>query len=110
VSGSFYSAVYISLFLIGITSIALFVISAICVIRNILDKDSLFVNLVAPVIVFFPQLLSDRGKRCRKRLFLFGFLALTAAGTAFYLETEYGKPPYMNKTEYYNGNTKPKTG
>lgn len=90
-----YSAVYILNFLIAFFSMLITIFKFICLLNEILPERKSVANFVAPFILFYPNMFTDKGNKCRLHFFIFLSISIVCIGIAIGLEELFGKPPYM---------------
>lgn len=64
-----YSAIYIFNLVIGMACILIAIFKIWCVINEILPERKHVANFVVPFILFYPNMFTDKGNKCRLRFF-----------------------------------------
>lgn len=92
-----YSAIYIFNFIIAFVSMAIAIFKFMCLLNEILPERKFVANFVAPFILFYPNMFTDKGNKCRLRFFIYFSISIACVAIAIGLEDLYGKPPYMKE-------------
>jgi hypothetical protein len=94
-----YSALYIFNFFIAFGCMTIAIFKFMCLLREILPERRFIANIIAPFILFYPNMFTEKGNKCRIHFFIFLSISATCVAIAYGLEQLYGKPPYM---EHFN--------
>lgn len=93
--GTIYSVVYIAVFIIGIVSMFMTIVSFAGVITNVREDRKRLVSIVAPMVFVLPKLLNDAGRKYKARFLIYASCVVLSVVSLYIFEAAYGKPPYM---------------
>jgi len=94
-SGTLYSVVYIATFLVAFVSVGAAVYQGARLIGEVRKERRMVANLIAPLILIVPGILTDKGNVHRVRFVIFLLVAGAAVFSLYQMELNYGKRPYI---------------
>jgi hypothetical protein len=93
--GITYSITYIAIFIIAFIAMGFSIYNFARMLSEVRPEKRMLANFIAPVILFVPDIFTEKGIR-NKYLFLLGVgVAALLVFLLIFLESLYGKPPYM---------------